>query len=133
MNRAVADTHALIWWSLGPPKKLGRRARALFARAERGNATIYIPVLGFVEVSEAMRRGAFPGAAGFSRWMEAVVASTGFAAADLTADVVLEAETIHLVPERGDRLIAATALHLGCPLITRDPVFTRVPGLTTIW
>ena len=133
MSRAVADTHALIWWSLGPAKKLGRRARSFFERAERGGATIYIPVLGFVEVSEAMRHGAFPGAQGFSRWMEQVVASTGFAAADLTADIVLEAETIYLVPERGDRLIAATALHLDCPLISRDPVFARVPGLTTIW
>ena len=133
MSCAVADTHALIWWSVGPGKKLGRRARAIFERAERGSATIYIPVLAFVEVSEAMRRGAFPDAPPFTRWMEQVVAARGFAAADLTVDIVAESEAIYLIPERGDRLIAATALQLDCPLITRDPVFARVPGLDTLW
>ena len=34
MSLAVADTHALLWWTLRASKKLGRRAREMFARVE---------------------------------------------------------------------------------------------------
>ena len=121
-----------LWWSLGPLKKLGRQARNIFGLAESGQATIYIPVLSFVEIAEAMRRGAFPGAPAFSRWTAQVLASSNFLAADLTADVIVEAESLYSIPERGDRLIAATAVHLGYPLITRDPPHERI-RLKTIW
>ena len=130
---AVTDSHALIWYAMGPGRRLGRAARALFVRAERGEATIYVPTFVLVEVAEAIRRGGLRFDGGFSRWARALLASGGFAAADLTAAVVLEADGLYTIRERGDRLIAATAVHLECPLITRDPALTRVPSLTTVW
>lgn len=130
---AVTDSHALIWYAMGPGRRLGRVAKTLFARAERGEATIYIPTLVLVEVAEAIRRGALRFEGGFSRWARALLASGRFVAADLTSDVVLEADGLYAIRERGDRLIAATAVHLECPLITRDPAFARVPSLATVW
>ena len=130
---AVTDAHALIWYAMGPGRKLGRRARALFARAERGEATIYVPVLVLVEIAEAIRRGAIRYDGGFARWARQVLASGRFVAANLPPEVVLEAEALYAVPERGDRLIAATAVHLDCPLITNDGAFARVAALATIW
>jgi predicted nucleic acid-binding protein len=44
-----------------------------------------------------------------------------------------EAEGLYNIPERGDRLIAATAVHLGCPLLTNDPAITRSPTVATLW
>jgi predicted nucleic acid-binding protein len=38
-----------------------------------------------------------------------------------------------VIPERGDRLIAATALELDYPLITRDPEIAAAAGLELIW
>lgn len=133
MSLAVTDSHALIWYAMGSERRLGRAARAMFARAERGQATIYVPVLVLVEIAEAAHRGVIRCDAGFSRWAERLLATGRFVAADLTSDIVLLAETLYAVPERGDRLIAATASHLGCPLISHDPVLGRVPGVTTIW
>ena len=130
---AVTDSHALIWYAMGPGRRLGRAARLLFARAERGEATIYVPTFVLVEVAEAIRRGGLRLDGGFSRWTRGLLASRGFAAADLTADVVLEADGLYAIRERGDRLIAATAVHLECPLITRDPALARLPSLTTVW
>ena len=129
---AVTDAHALIWYSTGFERRIGRRGRAIFARADRGEATIYVPALTLVEVSEAVRRGAFLDG-GFSRWMRRLLASGRFAIADLTAEVILAAEELYAIPERGDRLIAATAIAHDCPLITRDPVFAGVASLTTVW
>jgi PIN domain nuclease of toxin-antitoxin system len=133
MSVAVTDSHALIWHAMGPQRKLGRGARAVFERAERGHATIYVPVLVLVEIAEAIRRGVIRCDGGFSRWTERLLGSGRFVAADLTPAVVLAAEGLYAVPERGDRLVAATARHLDCPLITKDPAMERLPGLTTIW
>lgn len=133
MTVAVTDTHALIWYAAGPQRKLGRHARALFERAERGQAMIYVPVLVLVELAEAIRRGVVRTDDGFSRWSEQLLASPHFVVADLTAGIVREAEGLYSIPERGDRLIAATASHLGCPLLTNDPAITRIPGVATLW
>jgi hypothetical protein len=46
---------------------------------------------------------------------------------------VLEAEALYGIAERGDRLIAATAVAVQCPLITTHPAFARIPPLTTVW
>jgi PIN domain nuclease of toxin-antitoxin system len=133
MSVAVTDAHALVWYAMGPHRKLGRRARALFERAEGGRATIYVPVLVLVEIAEAIRRGAIRCDGGFSRWAQRLLSSGRFLTADLTPAIVLQAEGLYAVPERGDRLIAATAWHLECPLLTKDPALARLPGLATIW
>jgi len=133
MAAAVADAHALIWYAMGPGRRLGRAARRHFARAERGQAIVYVPAVVFVEIAEAMRRGALRYNGGFSRWARALIASGRFVAADLTVEIILEAEGLYAIPERGDRLIAATAVSLQCPVITADSAFGRIPGLTTIW
>jgi len=129
----VTDAHALIWHALGRPRKLGRRARAAFERAERGEATIHVPVIVLVEIGEAVRRGGVRFEGGFSRWLRLLTASGRFVAADLSTAVVVEAQALYAIPERGDRLIAATAVALGCALITRDPACARIPALTTVW
>ena len=133
MNLAVTDTHALIWYATGAQRKLGRGARAVFERADRGDAVIYIPALVLVEMAEAMRRGVLRADEGFSRWSERLLDGRRFIAADLTAAVVREADGLYSIPERGDRLIAATAVHRGCPLLTRDPAITRIRTVTTVW
>lgn len=130
---AVTDTHALIWYALGPQRKLGRRARTVFTQAERGQATIYVPVLVLVELAEAVRRGVIRCDGGFTRWSDQLFSSGSFIAADLTPEVVAHAEGLYAIPERGDRLIAATAAVLGAPLITKDPAITRIPKLKTVW
>jgi len=38
----------------------------------------------------------------------------------------------NLVPDMPDRIIAATALHLGLPLVTRDRRL-QAAGIDTIW
>lgn len=56
----------------------------------------------------------------------------GRPAVDLTAAIVLRAEALYDIRERGDRLIAATAAVLDVPLITRDPEIGRA-GVEVVW
>lgn len=134
---AVTDTHALLWAATGKLKKLGKSARRYYERADRGtgNIAIYIPTVALVEVAEAVEAGRVALSHPFPEWVRRLLGVGPFVAADLTAEVVMAADTVRGIPERGDRLIAATALVLGCPLITRDPAIFNSCGaeLETIW
>lgn len=129
---AVVDTHALVWYSTGRTRRLGRRARALFDRACSGRATLHVPTTCLMEVGEAVRAGRI-GVPRFDGWLDGLLASGHFLAADLTVDVVRRAQTLYAIPERADRLIAATAAELDLPLVTRDPEIAKVAGLDLIW
>jgi PIN domain nuclease of toxin-antitoxin system len=131
VNRAVTDAHPLIWYAFGQPKRLGRVARRLFDRAEAGRATIYVPTIVLVEVSEAARRGKFRLVGGLSVWAEKLFRTLRYFPADLTVAVTSRAETLYSIRERSDRLIAATAAELNLPLITRDA--TIAEAVETIW
>ncbi len=130
---AVTDTHALIWYGRGDWKKLGRRGRQLFADAEAGRASVYVPVLGLIEMSEAVRSGRVVLRTSFVDWARNLFATRTFHPVDLTHEIVLRAEELYAIPERGDRLIAATAAHLGYPLVTRDPEIARAAGVEVVW
>jgi predicted nucleic acid-binding protein len=45
---------------------------------------------------------------------------------------VLQAESLRAIPEPNDRLIAATALQLGYPLLTRDARIAEA-GVNVLW
>jgi PIN domain nuclease of toxin-antitoxin system len=130
---AVTDTHALLWYATKTWRKLGHHAKALFERADAGRAAIFVPTIVLVEVLEAEYRGAVRLSGGASEWIEGLLASGKFLPADLTPEVVLRAHSLYLIPERGDRLVAATAVSLGLPLITRDPEIAAAAAVDLVW
>ena len=130
---AVVDTHALIGYALGRRSRLGRKAAAFFDRVDAGEAAAWVPALVLVELLEAAHRGLLTLNGGAEAWIQALTASGSYFVADLTAEVVLKAESLYAIPERGDRLIAATAVHLDLPLVTRDPEIARAAGVARLW
>lgn len=131
---AVTDTHALIWWITNQRRRLGRQANAFFDRVDEGRAVVCIPAMALVELDEAIADGdltlgePFPD---FVRRLETT--PSRYQVVSLTPEMVLIAHELLQIPERGDRLIAATAAALGFPLITRDAEITGVIGVDHIW
>lgn len=130
---AVTDSHALLWYADGRWQKLGRHARRVFEQVTAGDGAIFVPALVMVELGEAARRGQVDLPEGVGRWGERLFATGRFFPVDLTWPIVRRSEELLAIPERGDRLIAATALELGYPLITRDPEIAAAAGLEIIW
>lgn len=130
---AVVDTHGLVWYALERWKKLGRHARQVLSRADQGRATVYVPAITLIEVGELERLGRIRLRGGFARWTRELFSREAFRPADLTVEIVLEAQRLHEIPERGDRLSAATAIHLGYPLISRDPHIGEGTGIRIVW
>lgn len=130
---AVVDTHALIWYAVEEWAKLGTQARRVFREVESGNGAIFVPALVLAELSEAVDRGQVDLPEGFVRWGRRIFSSGRFFPVDLSWQIVQRAEELYVIPERGDRLIAATALELDYPLITRDPEIAAAAGLELVW
>lgn len=130
---AVSDAHGLLWYALGRRRKLGSRARRLFERADSGRAVVYVPTIALVEISEARHRGVIQLEGGLGAWAEKLFASPHFIPVDLSVEIVLKAEELYAIPERGDRLIAATAAVLELPLMTRDPEIANAANVEVVW
>jgi PIN domain nuclease of toxin-antitoxin system len=131
---AVTDTHGLIWWITDQPRLLGRKAAAFFKRVDAGAAVVCIPSLVLVELDEAVVHGHVVLDEPFPDFVERLVLTPSrYLVVDLTPEVVVRAHELFTIPERGDRLIAATAAVLGYPLITRDPEIVAAIGGDHLW
>lgn len=131
---AVVDTHALIWWIVGQHRLLGRRAREFVSRVDEGRAVACVSILSLVECSEALWSGRIR----LPEPWEALLARlestpSRYQVVPLTTAIVARSHALYAIPERGDRLIAATAVELGYPLITRDPEIAAAIGAEQIW
>jgi predicted nucleic acid-binding protein len=59
--------------------------------------------------------------------------SDRYALVDLTADIVIASQGLADTLKRGDRLIAATAITLQAPLITRAPDIAKSAQVELLW
>jgi PIN domain nuclease of toxin-antitoxin system len=130
---AVLDTHAAVWYLLRSPNLSPRALHAIEAAFQSGEPA-FLPSICLVEVIYLIEKGRLPMAA-LERLM-AVFENPGVALriAPLDIDVTKFVQQIprDTVPDMPDRIIAATALHLGLPLVTRDQRI-RATGIETIW
>jgi len=131
---AVTDTHALIWWITDQPKRLGRQARRFFEAVDAGRAVVCVPTISLVELSEAVQDGDLSLGEPFAAFVERLeLTPSRYQVVPLTAAIAARAHDLFAIPERGDRLIAATAAELGYPLVTRDPAIVDVIGGDHVW
>jgi PIN domain nuclease of toxin-antitoxin system len=131
---AVTDTHALIWWIGNEKRLLGRRARKFFERVDAGSAVLCIPSIVLVEISEAVMGDDLHLDESFFTFVDRLCTTPSrYQVSDLSAEIVVRSTELFGIPERGDRLIAATAAVLGYPLITRDPKISAVIGEDHLW
>jgi PIN domain nuclease of toxin-antitoxin system len=130
---AVTDTHALIWAIDGNRKRLGKRARKLFDNADEAKCAIFIPALVLAELGEACHRDRVTLALPFEEWARVAFASGKYHQDELTAEIVYIAQRLYAIAERGASLIAATAVALDLPLITRDPQIAAAAGVECVW
>jgi len=128
----VTDTHALVWHVTGQGRKLGRAARRAYARAEEGDVLIAVPVVVLAEILEAAARGVLALDGGFERWLDRLERHPGFGPVGLSVQMLRVSAGLLRIPERPDRLIAATAAHFECPLITGDPEIAGA-GVEVLW
>lgn len=121
ISDVVTDTHALIWYLEDSPR-LGSDARDAFEACDRGESVVYVPTICLVEIIYLQEKGRIPTDLKSELDAALMVGNTGLSPISLTLDIVdaLLQVPRSEVPDMPDRIIAATAVHLGVPLISRD-------------
>ena len=133
MTGVVADTHSLIWYLLDDTR-LSQPAGAAFDAATAADCKIYVPTICIVEMTYLVEKKRIVDEA----WplLERVLAEdhSPFQPIELTLEIARAVRRIprSAVPDLPDRVIAATALAMGLPLVTRDGKI-RASGIETIW
>jgi PIN domain nuclease of toxin-antitoxin system len=130
---AVLDNHIVLWYLENSPQ-LSASARTAIEDAMREGRRVHVSAIFLIEDVYLAERKKIPAAA-LQRLRNALVdPSAGLSIAPVDAFVAdaLQKVPRHVVPDMPDRIIAATALYLGVPLVTRDRRL-QAAGIQTIW
>ena len=107
------------------------RSRQLFNLAESGDLQLIIPAMTLAEIGYLSEKNRIEISidtvnAYIDRYQTVSIYPIDF-------EIIKTCFQIYDIPELHDRLIAATALHLHCELITNDPKIVASIAVETIW
>ena len=133
MSGMVLDTHAVVWHLLDSPR-LSPKVLSLVEQAVRDGDPLYVSTISLLETVYLVEKRRLPEEA-LDRLIQTLsrpdsdIVSVSFSMAIALAARQITREQ---VPDMPDRIVAATALYLGVPLITRDGTIQKA-GIETIW
>jgi PIN domain nuclease of toxin-antitoxin system len=130
----VLDTHTLIWWA-DAGSKLSENARKATTVAARRQGGLVASAISVFEIVTLERRGRLKFKIPANEWLTHVRILPELTIHPITDEIAERAGALGEVfpGDPADRLIAATALVLGVPLVTHDTKLRDVPGLSTVW
>lgn len=128
--RFVVDAHSL-WWYMRSSPRLSSAAAEIFAMADMGEAVLIIPAIVVAEVYYlSVKTGQrLPP----SDLLRVIDTSDSLILSDLGRAQLEMLDRLPEIPEMHDRLIAAEALALGVPVVTRDPVISASRQVQSVW
>ena len=133
MTNHVIDTHALIWY-ITADSRLGPTAKRVLDAGKNGGNLTFVSTISLVEIIYLQEKGKIP--SHLFTQINRILRNGyfGLRLSDVTGDVVRALAQIQRssIPDMPDRIIAATALHLGVPLISRDRRI-QLSAITTVW
>ena len=125
----------MIWYVDAPHELSPAATAAMDAAANTGGEYIFISAITLVELRYLVEKNRIK-AMVFTRAEQeldepdAMIVATSL---DRTISDALASIPRDIVPDMPDRIIAATALALGLPLVSRDTEIRRLTNVTSIW
>ena len=130
----VADTHTIVWY-LRSPEKLSTDALTSLDNALNNGESIFISAISLVEMNYLVEKNRIP-TSSLEQLLQLIddpLVSLFVAPLDTPVAKAFTHISRDIVPEMGDRIIAATALYLGLALITKDHKIRNLSNIQTIW
>ncbi len=126
----VLDTHAWIY-AVAEPKRLGKAGQRALARAD----AVGVSAISLWEVAVLVEKERITLDRELLPWTQAALADPRFVLLPLSPAVIATAHGLRgaLDGDPGDRLIAATALLEGAPLVTKDARIAASGVVPVVW
>ena len=125
----ISDTHPLIWYFTDDPRLSKTALRVFEETIKRGN--VIIPAIVLAEIMYVSKRGRI--GLTFQKTLGLIEGMENFQISSLDSDILKTADSIKTDLEMHDRLIVATAIWSGYPLVTRDKKIVESKLVKTIW
>jgi PIN domain nuclease of toxin-antitoxin system len=133
MMVGVADTHTVIWYIFSDAR-LSSKAKAFMETRTAGGGQIGVSSITLIEMVYLIEKGRIP-VESFTR-LAAAMGESGSMFTEIPLDLriarALSRIDVAKVPDMPDRIIAAAALYLGVPLVSRDARI-QASNVSTIW
>ena len=129
----VLDTHVWVWWINGQPTVSSKAERAI--RNAASQAAVYVSSISVWEVSQLVAKGRLELAMDVESWVARSEAMPFLHFIPIDNAIAMKSvrlpEPLHHDP--ADRIIIATSMQLGFPLVTRDRRILDYPHVKTVW
>lgn len=128
----VTDTHAIVWHLTDDPQ-LSSKAKQIFQRTDANQDYVIIPCIVLFEIVYLIEKRKITVNV-FENLLSVLHKARNYKIEPLCLPIIEKGRAIRRdkVKDPWDRLIAATALQLGMPLISRDRSLRNI-GLRIIW
>jgi PIN domain nuclease of toxin-antitoxin system len=133
MTSLVLDTHSALWY-LTNSEDLSSVAGDAMDEAVAAGETLWISAVTIVEITYLVEKLRVPGEVERVLHEQLADATSALRCIAFDHDMAMKLRQVarQVVPDMPDRMIAATALHLGLPLVTADHEIHR-SGIPVIW
>jgi PIN domain nuclease of toxin-antitoxin system len=122
----LLDTHIALWLSSGD-ERLGQTTRQTIEAAWKENGRIFLSAVSVWEIAMLVDKGFIELDLPVTEWVERFLDRPGLEAVALDRAAAARAYNLHHLEHRdpADRLLIASAIGLGCPLVTHDDRIRR--------
>ncbi len=134
MADLVVDSHTAVWY-FANSSEISVSATQAIDNAIASNDAVILSAISIVEIIYLIDKGKLSQQT-LNRLIQYLkLPNSSFVTQDLTEDIAQTLAQIPraTVPDMPDRIIAATALHLNLPLVTKDSKIRALPNIQTIW
>ena len=127
MTNLLLDTHIALWLNSGESRRLGEATQRMIESAWKAGGRIFLSAISVWEIAMLVDKGFIELDLPVDAWVNRFLDRPGLEAVALDHVAAARAYSLHHLEhgDPADRLLVATAIGLGCPLVTHDDRIRR--------